>query len=70
MSAGRRRRVISVLCNYFLLLKKKAFCFCCVQVRATDADQGENGSVLYRILTGNCCLSVLLQRIASLKKCG
>lgn len=30
-------------------------CVCSAQVQATDADQGENGRVLYRILTGKCC---------------
>lgn len=29
-------------------------CVCvCLQVQATDADAGENGRVLYRILSGN-----------------
>uniref|UniRef100_A0A3Q3WPX5 Cadherin-23 n=1 Tax=Mola mola TaxID=94237 RepID=A0A3Q3WPX5_MOLML len=31
-----------------------------LQVQATDADQGENGRVLYRIITGKCCLTLIL----------
>ena len=37
-----------------------AVCWCLsVQVQATDADQGENGGVLYRILTGKFCLTLI-----------
>lgn len=42
------------------------FLLCSLQVRATDADQGENGRVLYRILTGKCSFPVLSQKIKSL----
>lgn len=59
-----------VCCAVVSCFKQRLFAFVCVQVQATDADQGENGRVLYRILTGNCCLPVLLQRIASFNKCG
>ena len=34
---------------------KMFLCVCvCMQVQATDADQGDNGRVLYRILSGEC----------------
>ena len=37
------------LCYKYVL----SFILClCVQVQATDADQGENGRVLYKILSG------------------
>lgn len=42
--------------NFFVIV------FFSRQVQATDADQGENGRVLYRIITGKCCLPVLLQK--------
>lgn len=39
---GCVRDVVTCVCGYVRL-----------QVQATDADQGENGRVLYRILSGN-----------------
>lgn len=39
------------------------------QVQATDADQGENGKVLYRILTGECCITWVGDPASLLYKC-
>lgn len=45
-------------------------CVCVrLQVQATDADQGENGRVLYRILSGNYSSCFLILHVNALIRC-